>query len=58
MGRYQNYLVSLHVSGETSFENVDGGWKKRASIVALRLSGHSINQISRQIDCGCNIYTN
>jgi hypothetical protein len=29
--------------------------EKRASIVALRLLGHSINQILRQIDCGCNI---
>ena len=32
--------------------------EKKSFIVALRLSGHSINQISRQIDCGCNIYMN
>ena len=39
----ENRVKKLTVAEEKSF------------ILALRLSGHSIDQISRQIDCSCNI---
>jgi hypothetical protein len=53
MGRYQNDLGSLHVR-ENRLKTLKVA-EKRASKVALRLSGHPIDQILRQIDFGCNI---